>query len=361
MKTAYNIAKFFRRLVTYNKSENQRGAALLMVATVTAVLMAVVIEFSYSTRVDLSLAKNFRDDARATFLARAGIDAGGVVLIYDYQQDEPKIDYIWTDMSMSSMPDELWSLAYTMPMEIGGGTVIINIEDELSKVNINQFVNKSGVRVKNEVIERLAAWIEHFEIDPDIADEIAFSIVDWTDLDDDPGDTAGVESDYYKSLQHEGLAAIYTAYETRNAPFCSPDELKMVNGVTDEIYNKLAPYITTFPERTDSGKYPINVNTASEDVLFFLDEEIDEQTVAAIIDYRTEEPFKNSSQFKKVLIDNGIPAEKAANIATRIDIRSDYFMVKSEAIIDSVSKVITAVVKRKGKKNDIEIIFWQAF
>jgi general secretion pathway protein K len=361
LKSENKIATRLRKLFAIKKGESQRGAALLMVATVTAVLMAVVIEFSYSTRVDLSLSKNFRDDARATFLARAGIDAAGVVLLYDYQQDEPKIDYVWTDMSMSSMPDELWSLAYTMPLEIGGGMVIINIEDELSKVNINQFVNKSGVRVKDIKIDRLAAWIEHFEIDPDIADEIAFSIVDWTDLDDDPGDIAGVESDFYKGLQQDGLAAIYTTYETRNAPFCSPDELKMVSGVTDEIYNRLAPFITIFPERTDSGKYPINVNTASEDVLFFLDEEIDEQTVAAIVDHRMDEPFKNSTQFKKVLIDNGIPTAKAAEIATRIAVRSDYFMVKSEAIIDNVSKVITAVLKRKGKKNDIEIVFWQAF
>jgi type II secretory pathway component PulK len=54
---------------------NERGVALLIVLLVTALLIALVFEFSYATRISLNSAINFRDSQRAYFLARAGIYA----------------------------------------------------------------------------------------------------------------------------------------------------------------------------------------------------------------------------------------------------------------------------------------------
>jgi type II secretory pathway component PulK len=54
---------------------NDRGVALLIVLLVTALLIALIFEFSYATRVSLNSAINFRDSQRAYFLARSGIFA----------------------------------------------------------------------------------------------------------------------------------------------------------------------------------------------------------------------------------------------------------------------------------------------
>jgi type II secretory pathway component PulK len=55
--------------------EDRRGVALLIVLLVTALLIALIFEFSYATRISLNSAVNFRDSERAYYLARAGVGA----------------------------------------------------------------------------------------------------------------------------------------------------------------------------------------------------------------------------------------------------------------------------------------------
>ena len=57
------------------KPRSERGVALLIVLLVTALLIALIFEFSYATRISLNSAVNFRDSQRAYFLARSGIYA----------------------------------------------------------------------------------------------------------------------------------------------------------------------------------------------------------------------------------------------------------------------------------------------
>lgn len=54
--------------------KNDRGVALIIVLLVTALLIALVFEFAYSTRVSMHASQNFRDSQRAYFLARSGIN-----------------------------------------------------------------------------------------------------------------------------------------------------------------------------------------------------------------------------------------------------------------------------------------------
>src|SRR5512135_1441071 len=54
---------------------NNRGIALLIVLLVTALLIALVFEFAYATRISLNSAMNYRDGERAYFLALTGINA----------------------------------------------------------------------------------------------------------------------------------------------------------------------------------------------------------------------------------------------------------------------------------------------
>ena len=60
---------------TRRELHNNRGVALLIVLLVTALLIALIFEFAYGTRVSLRGAVNFRDSQRAYFLARLGVKA----------------------------------------------------------------------------------------------------------------------------------------------------------------------------------------------------------------------------------------------------------------------------------------------
>jgi general secretion pathway protein K len=64
-----------------------RGVALILVLTTLAILTAVGVEFSYSSRVDLRLAENLRDETRAHFLARSAINLSRLLLHFQKQLD----------------------------------------------------------------------------------------------------------------------------------------------------------------------------------------------------------------------------------------------------------------------------------
>jgi general secretion pathway protein K len=65
----------------------QRGVALILVLTTIAILTAVGVDFSYSSRVSLKLAENLRDETRAYYMARSGINLARLLLHFQKQVD----------------------------------------------------------------------------------------------------------------------------------------------------------------------------------------------------------------------------------------------------------------------------------
>jgi general secretion pathway protein K len=61
--------------------------ALILVLTTVAILTAVGVDFSYSSRVSLKLAENMRDETRAYYLARSGINLSRLLLHFQKQVD----------------------------------------------------------------------------------------------------------------------------------------------------------------------------------------------------------------------------------------------------------------------------------
>ena len=68
-------------------ARGQRGVALILVLTTLAILTAIGVEFSYSTRVNLKLAENLRDELRAYYLARSAINLSRLLLHFQKQLD----------------------------------------------------------------------------------------------------------------------------------------------------------------------------------------------------------------------------------------------------------------------------------
>lgn len=65
----------------------QRGVALILVLTTIAILTSVGVDFSYSSRVSLKLAENLRDETRAYYLARSGVNLARLLLHFQKQVD----------------------------------------------------------------------------------------------------------------------------------------------------------------------------------------------------------------------------------------------------------------------------------
>lgn len=125
---------------------NNRGIALLIVLLVTALLIALIFEFSYATRISLNSAVNFRDSQRAYFLARAGV--------YAFIR--------YTDKLIGNIPQNEWGV---VPFISEGDTQIrIKWEDEAGKIPIPL------VSQGNDAYKRLQQLFDIKAISQDVLD-----------------------------------------------------------------------------------------------------------------------------------------------------------------------------------------------
>lgn len=125
---------------------NNRGIALLIVLLVTALLIALIFEFSYATRISKNSAVNFRDSQRAYFLARAGV--------YAFIR--------YTDMLTKNIPQNEWGV---VPLISGGDTQVrIKWEDEQGKIPIPLVVRG------NDAYKRLQQLFDIKAISQDVLD-----------------------------------------------------------------------------------------------------------------------------------------------------------------------------------------------
>jgi general secretion pathway protein K len=134
------------------------------------------------------------------------------------------------------------------------------LTDEEGKINLN----KAPQQVLKSLFEKIAL------AEPDEADAIADSIIDWRD-EDDIAHKSGKENDYYQSLERP--------YDCKNSDFEVPEELRWVAGVTPEMFDKIKDHITVH------GEGAVNVNTAGIPVLVSLG--MDEELAEKVVRFRT--------------------------------------------------------------------------
>ncbi len=190
--------------------DDSHGIALIMVLWVLAVLMVVVLSFSYLARTESLAAVSFRQGVEKKFLAEAGIERAVMEIIY--RRMNPNVQ---TDIEGV----ETWRVDGTpYTVTIGGDHYTVSITDESGKININNLNDTSVIILKNLLM--------NMGVEGPQADTIADSILDWKDP-DDLVRLNGAESDYYMSLPNP--------YKAKNANFDTLEELLLVKGMTAAI------------------------------------------------------------------------------------------------------------------------------
>jgi len=307
--------------------QNEKGLALIITLLVVVLLTTLILQFDFSTRTDLLAATNFRDGTKAIYLAQSGLAAAKAVLRDDAQHSGQYDAF-----------NELWASPFP-PYPVGDGTVTVTIQDEGGKLNPNDMVDPTGQQSVPKKVSQMKRLFELQEVDPTLVD----GIVDWIDKNSDPHSSYGAEEDYYNRLN--------PPYHCKNAKLSVLSELHMIRGITDEVYEKISPYLTVYTK--DSVNGPINVNTAEAVVLQSIpssdDFPITKDLAQKIMDAR---PIKDRVDLQNVV-------EK--DIVTSIDgyyvMGSNYFTIASSGNVGGFVKTIHAVVERNGTK--ISTVFWK--
>ncbi len=238
-----------------NKSR-QRGAVLIMVLLIVALVAGLGIKFAADYELGLARAEARWHGAQARAYVFSGEDAA----IKFLATDDPAADY----------REELWGQPVPLELPDNMGNVLLTVDDANSKFNLNQLLgvtadfatkaasDPSRYRPAQRMFIRLLQALPNPEdpnvplvASPEIAVAILEAIVDWTDVDREPSGVNGAEDDYYLGQPDP--------YHTANTPFRSLEELQMVRGVTPQIMRALRPLVTVL-EPTQV----LNVNTMPE-------------------------------------------------------------------------------------------------
>jgi general secretion pathway protein K len=231
------------------------------------------------------------------------------------------------------------------PIELGEGTILVTVEDEERKINLNRLVLPNGNAPDEQRLAVFRKLLTILDVDPTLAD----AVVDWLD-NDDAARVGGAESAYYLSLPYP--------HRAKNDLFDTVDEVRLVRGMTPERFDKIKPFVTIHSSGT------VNLNTAPKEVLMALSAgqdaaeggEIGAAAADQIIEYRKDNPFQSARE-----IANVSPPLKDLYDRTRfrdlIDVKGTAYRVRSTGDVLGTFRTVDAVGQRAGK--DIQWRFWR--
>jgi general secretion pathway protein K len=199
---------------TAHSPGTSRGAALLLVMWLIALLTALVGAFALIARIEYMQGRVLVRGLVAENAARAGIEyAMTRVALVDPRRQ-------W-------LPD---GRAYRW--RYAGADVEVKLVDENGKIDLNQ----ADMVLLTQLLQRIGV-----EQQQDAA-QLAAAILDWRDPDTLTQPAGGAEDADYASAERP--------YGAKDAEFESVAELEQVLGFTPELYAKLEPHVTVFSGRT---------------------------------------------------------------------------------------------------------------
>lgn len=350
----------------HNKSQ-QSGSALIMALVLIAVLSIIVTSFSFEAHIEQMYMRATRDRQKCRFYAESGFAIAEMLM-----KKQTEISPTAT-MSADDEEDRWYEaaalLAKGMPVKgliepIGDGYVIIDIEPEPGRINVNKLTKEDWERL----LESIGMPEEYWE---DIIDPI----LDWMDENETSNPKGAETEDYYSELE--------PPYKAKNGPVDTVRELLLVKGFSEVLLtggtfdpatldgefqkNRFSSDFNRFSETneiviaglenmlTTYGDGKINIQSADYDVLRTLPE-VDDILARAIIEERElieddePQPFTSvDDMFERI---EGLDE----SIRNMVSVDSEYFRITSTGRVNNIDVRIWCIAYMSDGK--LEILRW---
>ena len=243
-------------------SAREGGMALIVTLWVLTLLSLVAAAFMADSRTTSKLAWNLAENARAEALADAGLYRAVAALLDSEPARRPRTD------------------GATYRWQFGGGEILISIQDEAGKIDLN--------RASDQLLEGLFVSVG---TQPAAAKRLVQAIRDFADADQLKNSDGAEDDDYRAAGLIDGA---------KDAPFDTVAELQQVLGMNLDLYERVAPALTVY-----SGRRSIDPMTAPREALLAMPGAKQDQ-VDALIESRAStrdrhEPGRNDRSSSEAL------------------------------------------------------------
>jgi general secretion pathway protein K len=295
--------------------DRQRGVAIITALLIVAIATTVSVTLSTRLQLDVRRTGNMIAGDQAYLYTLAAESWSQRILRNDREQNQ--IDHL----------GENWAIELP-PLPVEGGYIQGKLTDLQSCLNLNNLLATNAANSVSRA--RLENMLDNLGIDKGNVQ----AIIDWIDDDLQTTIPDGAEDVYYMNLERP--------YRSANAPLQSVSELRLIRGFEDpKVYNTLLPHVCAF-----GISAPININTATEEVLRSLADELNDNDVEQIIERRTETAFNNINEFTSF---NDLKKKIASTEGLSVD--TEYFMLVTKSTIGPVTAIIYSIIHRGSDGN----------
>lgn len=337
------------------KAKKQRGVALLAAMILVLAVTMILSNIFYRHQIEVSQAMASLHSDQALLIALSGEGWAMELLAEDPTGGQP---------NQSDHYGEIWAQALPL-LPVEGGTLTGCISDLQSKINVNNFRfygsqgqgSKRSLQADLNQLENMnivKTWLNLlnlFEIPTSPAR--AATIIDWVDGDSAVTSSWGAEQPDYESFEPPRMVL--------NDEISDASELADIAGYNVQEVQMLLPWISALPVTgpQTSGPMvstPININTASSELLLALGGSFGQQFVDAVVEGR---PFSDIDTFEDhvenylglvVLDSKGKTIEKAKQIWHQdlVSVATAHFKLYLKAEIGEAEIEVTSIMKRSG-------------
>ena len=332
------------------KPNTKSGFILISVMLMIIAMAAFILEFNYESRLALRIV----GDINHVNMALNNADAGISIAMAALKQNEN----ITSDTAQT-----LFSGMTKIPIDDGFYKVSITLDS--GKININSLCTSDGKPIRKRVDQmlRLIDLLNNqYGNSAPISYGLVPAVIDWIDPDNDATflpyiqrQNTGAENNYYKNLDEP--------YLCKDAPFDVLSELRLVKGMTSEIFYGLAgnkdkgikpvdgisKYLTVYGE----GK--ININEAPIIVIRSLSEGVSNALAQNIIEQREYSRYSSIEQLKKV---PGMTNEIYEDMRDLITIKNndDYYIVTGTGIARNCTRTVKVVLRKNQRTSQLDVV-----
>ena len=311
----------------------QDGVALILALLIMAIVAAMATYLHSDFDRTMRFAGNRMHSIQGDHFLRGGEAFAQYYMAEDLKDNE--VDHL----------GEYWASPYAFPFENGG--IQLQLEDMQGRLNINNLqarvssgtttrraTTAAGFTPSQRRFIRLLQTFEDVPLSENEAIEITQAVIDWLDKDDDTTGFGGAESSYYQSA---GVDYGVPGYRPANREIKSVSELRLIKGVTPELYQLVQPYLCALPVGVE-----LNINTASGRVLRTLNiasqlSPLSPADGSELEADRGDNGFADTDAFFNTTVMADLQAkalrkEKELN-SDLLSVSSSYFMLNADAVV----------------------------
>lgn len=306
----------------------QRGVALITVLLVVAIVTVVSAGLIARQQLSIRAVANQVQARQAFQYALGGETLAKAILRRDIQDAAPGDPAAAIDHLL-----EAWARPLSA-FPIDEGEIRVRIEDLSGRFNLNSLVlNEQPDAAALAQFRRLLLRLQITEFYPE-------RLIDWLDRDQELSGELGAEDNAYQLLD--------PPYRTAGRRLYDLSELRLLLGVREEDFQRLAPYVTAaLPPETG-----LNVNTASAMVISSLSDSLSLSAAEAAV-----EVTRNAGGFKDVAAFLAQPAMSGTQLqGTRLAVRSQFFQATSEVRVGDRRLSLVSVLQRE-EDGSVQVLY----